>query len=72
MLNSIHIAGQNRSLNLKYFESENSFKKGNYIELCMIFPFLSGLIVLCVKLTALYKILAHSASFVSLSRLWSF
>jgi hypothetical protein len=72
LLNSIHITGRNCSVNLTYFETKNSFKKGNYVELCMIFPLLSGLIVLCVKSTAHYKILAFSAPSVSLSRLESF
>jgi len=59
-------------IELTYFETENSFKKGYYIELCMLFPFLSGLIVLCVISTVHYKKLPLSPSSVSLSRLGSF
>jgi len=67
LLNSVHITGRNYPLNLMYFETETAFKKENYNELCMIFPFLSGLIELCVRSTAHYKIPTLSASSVSLS-----
>ena len=56
LLSSVHTTGRNCSLNLTYFETGNAFNKGDHTELCMIFHFLSGLIVLCIRSTAHYKI----------------